>query len=299
LLGATLCACALDPDYHLPEAPLSASYKELKGWKVATPRDHVNRGEWWSLYHDPTLDSLERQIDVSNQTIAAAEAAFRQAAALVQQARAALFPTGGLVYDPTRFLEGPGATGTGVRSSLTRMTFETTATWNLDVWGKVRRMVESNIDLAQASAADLANARLLAQAQLAVAYFNLRAADSLRVLLDRTIADYKRTETITENQYQQGTVARSHVITAQTQVKTVEAQAINIDVQRAQFEHAIAVLIGRPPAELKLKKSELGTKVPVVPSGIPSMLLERRPDIAAAERTVAAQNALIGAAVTA
>ena len=109
LLGATLCACALGPDYRLPEAPLSASYKELKGWKIATPRDHVNRGEWWSVYHDPTLDSLERQIDVSNQTIAAAEAAFRQAAALVQQARAALFPTGGLVYDPTRFLEGPGA----------------------------------------------------------------------------------------------------------------------------------------------------------------------------------------------
>ena len=203
------------------------------------------------------------------------------------------------MYDPTRLYEGPGATGSGVRSSLTRVTLETTATWNLDVWGKVPRMVESNIDLAQASAADLANARLLAQDQLAVAYFSLRAADSLRVLLDRTIADYKRTETITENQYQQGTVARSDVITAQTQVKTVEAQAINVDVQRAQFEHAIAVLIGRPPAQLKLKKSELGTKVPVVPPGIPSMLLERRPDIAGAERTMAAQNALIGAAVTA
>jgi len=303
LLGATLCGCVLGPDYHLPEAPISASYKELKGelkgWKVATPRDHVNRGEWWSVYRDPTLDSLERQIDVSNQTIAAAEAAFRQAAALVQQARAALFPTAGLVYDPTRFYEGPGATGTGIRSSFTRVTLETTATWDLDVWGKVRRMVESNIDLAQASAADLANARLLAQDQLAVAYFNLRAADSLRILFDRTIADYKRTETITENQYQQGTVARSDVITAQTQVKTVEAQAINVDVQRAQFEHAIAVLIGRPPAELKIRKAELGTKVPVVPPGIPSMLLERRPDIAAAERTVAAQNAQIGAAVTA
>jgi NodT family efflux transporter outer membrane factor (OMF) lipoprotein len=298
LLGATLCACALGPDYHLPEAPLSASYKELKGWKIATPRDHVNRGEWWSVYRDPTLDSLERQIDVSNQTIAAAEAAFRQAAALVQQARAALFPTGGLLYDPMRLYEGPGATGAGVRSSLTRVTLETTATWNLDVWGKVRRTVESNIDLAQASAADLANARLLAQDQLAVAYFNLRAADSLRVLLDRTIADYKRTQTITENQYQQGTVARSDVITAQTQVKTVEAQAINVDVQRSQFEHAIAVLIGRPPAELKIKKAELAAKVPVVPPGIPSMLLERRPDIAAAERTMAAQNALIGAAVT-
>jgi NodT family efflux transporter outer membrane factor (OMF) lipoprotein len=299
LLGATLCACALGPDYQVPAVPVSASYKELKGWKVAAPHDHVNRGAWWSLYHDPALDALERQIDVSNQTIAAAEAAFRQAAALVQEARAALFPTVNLVYNPTRLYEGPGAAGNGTRSSLTRVTLETAATWNLDVWGKVRRMVESNIDLAQASAADLANARLLAQAQLAVAYFNLRAADSLRVLLDRTIADYKRTETITENQYEQGTVARSDVITAQTQVKTVEAQAINVDLPRAQFEHAIAVLIGRPPAELNIEKTKLGTKVPLVPPGIPSLLLERRPDIATAERIVAAQNALVGVAVTA
>jgi NodT family efflux transporter outer membrane factor (OMF) lipoprotein len=294
-----LSACVLGPDYHLPEAPLPASYKELKGWKVATPRDHLSRGAWWSIYHDPTLDGLEQQIDVFNQTIAAAEASFRQAAAIVQQARAALFPIGNLVYNPTRTYEGPGATGTGRSSSLTRVTLDTTASWNLDVWGKVRRMVESNVDLAQASAADLANARLLAQAQLAVAYFNLRAADSLRVLLDRTIADYKRTETITDNQYQQGTVARSDVITAQTQVKTIEAQAINVEAQRAQFEHAIAVLIGRPPAELAIKKAELATKVPVVPPGIPSVLLERRPDIAAAERAVAMQNALIGVAVTA
>jgi NodT family efflux transporter outer membrane factor (OMF) lipoprotein len=299
LLGTMLSACVLGPNYHPPGTPVSATYKELKGWKIAAPRDDMVRGAWWTIYHDSTLDALEAQVDVSNQTLAAAEAAFRQAAAIVQQARAALFPTVDIVYNPTRFFEGPGATGTGKSASMTRVTLETTATWDLDVWGRVRRMVESDIDLAQASAADVANARLLAQGALAVAYFNLRAADSLEVLLKRTVEDYKRTQTITENQYQQGTVARSDVITAQTQVKTVEAQAINVEAQRAMFEHAIAVLIGRPPAELTIKKGELGRSVPVVPPGVPSMLLERRPDIAAAERTVAAQNALIGVAVTA
>jgi NodT family efflux transporter outer membrane factor (OMF) lipoprotein len=299
LLGAGLGACTLGPDYHPPGAPVPPSYKELKGWRIASPRDDAIRGAWWSIYHDRTLDWLEPQIDVSNQTLAAAEAAFRQSAAIVQEARAAFFPTASLVYNPTRSFEGPGTTGTRRSISLTRVTLETTGTWDLDVWGKVRRMVESDIDLAQASAADLAAARLLAQDQLAVAYFNLRAADSLRRLLERTVADYRRTQTITENQYQQGTVARSDVITAQTQVKTVEAQVINVDVQRAQFEHAIAVLIGRPPAELTIPRGELGRSVPVAPPGIPSLLLERRPDIAGAERRVAAENALIGVAVTA
>src|SRR5262249_10262348 len=156
------------------------------------------------------------QVEIANQNLAAAEATFRQAAAIVQQARAALLPTVNLVYNPERMFSGPGASGTGRAVAVTRVTLETTATWDLDVGGKVRRMVESDIDLAQASAADLANARLLAQNQLAVAYFNLRAADSLRELLDRTVSDFKRTQTITENQYQQGTVARSDVITAQT-----------------------------------------------------------------------------------
>jgi outer membrane protein TolC len=184
--------------------------------------------------------------------------------------------------------EGPGAAaasrgvGGGIGGTRTIVTLETTATWDIDVWGKVRRMVESNIGLAQASNADVESAKLLAQGQLATAYFNLRAADSLRTLLYRTVAEYKKTQTITENQYAQGTVARSDVITAQTQVKTVEAQAINVDVQRAQFEHAIAILIGRPPAELGIKRAQLGYSIPVVPPGVPSTLLERRPDIAGA-----------------
>jgi NodT family efflux transporter outer membrane factor (OMF) lipoprotein len=299
ILGPIISACALGPDYERPGAPVPIAYKEVKGWKIAAPRDDIERGAWWSIYRDNTLDSLERQVEISNQNLAAAEAAYRQAAAMVQQARAALFPTIGLLYNPVRTHMGSGASPSGVASTITRVTLETTGTWDVDVWGKVRRMVESNIDLAQASAADLANAKLSAQSQLAVAYFNLRAADSLRTLLERTVAEYKRTQTITENEYQQGTVARSDVITAQTQVKTVEAQLINVGVQRAQFEHAIAVLMGKPPAEVTIRRAELGRRIPIVPPGVPSALLERRPDVAGAERRIAAQSALIGVAVTA
>jgi NodT family efflux transporter outer membrane factor (OMF) lipoprotein len=296
---AILPACTFGPDYQNPGAPVSPSYKELKGWKIATPRDGIERGEWWTIYHDATLTALERQVDISNQTLAAAEAAYHVAVAMIQQARAALFPTVNEVYNPTFTHLGPGATGVRRSSSLNHTSLETTATWDVDVWGKVRRLVESDIGLAQASAADVAGARLLAQGQLAVAYFNLRAADSLRTLFERTIVEYKRTQTITENQYQQGTVARSDVIQAETQVKTTEALAINVEVQRAQFEHAIAVLMGKPPAEVTIRKGELGIRVPVVPPGVPAVLLERRPDIAGAERRVAAQNALIGVAVAA
>lgn len=299
ILSSLVSACALGPDYIRPTSPTTASYKELRGWKIATPSDALDRGDWWSVYHDATLDSLERQVVISNQNLIAAEAAYRQAAALVQEARAALFPTVGLLYNPTRSHEGGNASGTGISTTKTIVTLETTASWDLDVWGKVRRMIESDIDLAQASAADIANIRLSAQNQLAVAYFNLRAADSLEVLLKKTIAEYKRTQTITENEYKQGTVARSDVIVAQTQVKTVEAQLINVGVQRAQFEHAIAVLMGKPPADLTIKPAELGNTVPVASANTPSTLLERRPDIAAAERNIAAQNALIGVAAAA
>jgi NodT family efflux transporter outer membrane factor (OMF) lipoprotein len=301
---AILAGCTLGPDYQNPGAPVSPTYKEVKGWKIATPRDDIERGEWWTIYHDATLTALERQVDISNQTLAAAEGAYHVAVAIIQQARAALFPTVNEVYNPTFTHLGPGASGsgasgTGRSSSVNRTSLETTATWDVDVWGKVRRLVESDIGLAQASAADVAGARLLAQNQLAIAYYNLRAADSLRLLFDRTIVEFKRTQTITENQYAQGTVARSDVIQAQTQVKTTEALAINVEVQRAQFEHAIAVLMGKPPAEVSIPRAELGMRVPVVPPGVPSVLLERRPDIAGAERRVAAQNALIGEAVAA
>jgi NodT family efflux transporter outer membrane factor (OMF) lipoprotein len=303
LIALVAGACTVGPDYMPPGAPVAATYKELKGWKIATPRDDIDRGAWWSIFHDPTLDALERQVDVSNQNLAAAEAAYRLAAAMVQEARAQLFPTVNLVYNPlkthTSVTSNGGAAVKSKGITTTRVTLEATGTWDIDVWGRIRRMIESDIDLAQASAADIANARLSAQAQLAVAYFDLRAADSLASLLQRTIVDYKRTQQITENQYDQGTVARSDVIQAQTQVRTTEAAAINVGVQRAQFEHAIAILMGRPPAEVTIKKGALGSRIPLVPPGVPSVLLERRPDIAAAERRVAAQGALIGVAVAA
>jgi NodT family efflux transporter outer membrane factor (OMF) lipoprotein len=299
VIGTTASACTLGPDYERPGAPTPIVYKELQGWKISHARDDLDRGAWWSIYHDKTLDDLEQQVQISNQTLAAAEAAYRQAAAMVQVARAALFPTVGLLYSPVRTFFGGRASGTGASSAITKVTLETTGTWEVDVWGKIRRLIESNIDLAQATAADIAGVKLLAQDQLAVAYFNLRAADSLRILLERTVAEFKKTQTITENQYAQGTVARSDVLTAQTQVKTVEAQLINVDVQRAEFEHAIAVLIGKPPAELTIRRAELGRRIPIVPPGVPSTLLERRPDIAGAERRIAAQGALIGVAVAA
>lgn len=171
LVLLALTACALGPDYVVSEARVPYAYKEVQGWRIARPRDNLDRGEWWRVYNDPELDSLARQVDVSNQTLAAAEAAFRQAAALVLEARAAWFPTISQIYSPQRIHTGPGAGGSSKSGSFTsnKVTLETTGTWDLDVWGKVRRMVESNIDLAQASAADVANARLLAQSQLAVA----------------------------------------------------------------------------------------------------------------------------------
>lgn len=278
---------------------MSQSYKEIKGWKVASARNGISRGAWWSVYKDRTLDGLVSQVVVSNQNLAAAEAAYRQSLALVQQARSGLFPTIGLSYDAVRSHQGRAALNSTSGVTQSTVTIESTLSWDIDVWGKIRRTIESDVAGAQASAADLEDARLSAQSQLAVAYFNLRAADSLAELLRRTIEDFKRSQTITENQYNQGTVARSDVITAQTQVKTVEAQLINVGVQRAQFEHAIAVLIGRTPRELTVKAGKLATSVPVVPPDAPMSLLERRPDIAAAERRVQMQSALIGVAVVA
>lgn len=298
--------CALGPDYLRPPAPVPHAYKELKGWKVATPRDGIDRGAWWSIYNDPELDRLERQVEISNQNVAAAEAAFRQSVALVQEARAGLFPVIGFTYSAVKSHQGSAVTGGsgsgfGGSGGITRstVTMETTGSWDLDVWGRIRRTIESDAANAQVSAADLANAKLSAQAQLAAAYFNLRAADSLQTLLNKTVEQFQRTETITENEYKQGTVGRSDVLNAQTQVKTTQAQAINVGVERAQFEHAIAVLIGVPPSALTIKASKLATNVPAPSPDSPASLLERRPDIAAAERGIEAQSALIGVDATA
>jgi NodT family efflux transporter outer membrane factor (OMF) lipoprotein len=305
--GVALAACAVGPNYHRPSAANPQRFKEAEGWKPAEPREAASGTDWWSIYGDATLDELEKQIDISNQTLKASEAAWRQATALVSQARSGLFPTIGVTATATRS-GGPGgrATGAATGGTVTPLThpvneFELlgTASWDLDIWGKIRRTIESDVANAQASEADLAAARLSAQAALATDYIELRVADEQKQLLDKTVDGYKRSLEITENQYHVGVVAKADVITAQTQLGGAQSQQIAIGVTRATLEHAIAVLIGKAPTDFSLASATLGSTVPVVPTGIPSSLLERRPDIAAAERRMAATNAQIGVAIAA
>ena len=311
LLALLLPGCTVGPDYSREPAPVPTTFKELKGWKLANPNDAADRGNWWAPYRDSRLDKLLREVEISNQTVAAAAAAYEQSRAIVREAQAALFPGATGSYSVTRTRTGAlaGTTGgSGVGFGLgTRYTTQYSApingSWDLDVWGKVRRTIEADASLAQASAADLDNAKLSAQAQLATAYFNLLAADSLRDLLHRSAAQFRETYEITLNKYKAGYgpsattgTTSADVALAESQVLAIEAQELSVGVQRAQFEHAIAVLIGRPPAELTIGTRLLGSKIPNIPVAVPAALLERRPDIAAAERTMQNNNALIGVA---
>jgi NodT family efflux transporter outer membrane factor (OMF) lipoprotein len=320
ICGLSLAACAVGPNYSRPAAPVPSKFKEaggLKGWKPATPSDALDRGDWWALYRDKKLDVLMRQVEVSNQTVAAQAALYEEARAVVREAQAALFPTLTANYSFTRTRRGPnisggsgfsaggsgGAGSGGGGTYTTTYTPELSASWDLDLWGKVRRQIEANTSAVQASAADLADVKLSEQAMLGTAYFNLRAADSLRDLLARTVAEYKRTLSIVENQFNAGygppgstCCTAADVAAARAQVETAEAQEINVGVQRAQYEHAIALLIGRPPAELTIAPHDLTGSIPRIPLTVPSTLLERRPDIADAERTMQEENALIGVA---
>ncbi len=300
-LSAGLAACTVGPDYRKPPAPEPVKYKELKGWKRATPMDAIDRGAWWAAFRDAELGALESRVVISNQTIIQAEAAYRTAQALVKEAQAGLFPTVSGNYANTVAHAGSSSSGISTGQSTTLDTFSAAANaaWTPDIWGKVRRSIESNIAGAQLSAADLANATLSAQAMLATAYFNLRAADALKDLLDRTAKDFQKTLEITQHQYAAGTVSKADVATAQAQLLNTQAQAINVGVERAQFEHAIAVLIGEPPAELTIAANAFKNGLPTIPVSLPSTLLERRPDIAAAERAMQQENALIGVAVAA
>lgn len=296
-LCAGLAACAVGPDYRRPSAPVPSAYKELQGWKASEPKDAVERGPWWSVFQDPTLDALERQVDISNQNLQAAAAAFLQASAVAREAGAALFPSVGLGLSGTRQGGAGNATvSNGKTSTAPRNSYELQGNvgWDLDIWGRIRRQKENAVASAQASAADLAGARLSAQANLAIDYFELRAADQLQKLLDETVDGYKKSLTITQNQYTVGVVSRLDVITAQTQLDTAESEDVNVGVQRASLEHAIAVLIGKAPGDFSLPAGTLAAAVPDVPVTMPSALLERRPDIAAAERQMAAANADIG-----
>jgi len=306
-ITVAIAGCAVGPNYHRPTAANPQQFKEAEGWKPAEPREAASGTDWWSIYGDATLDSLEKQIDISNQTLKASEAAWRQATALVSQARAGLFPTIGVSATGTRSGgTGGRANAASIGGTVAPLThpvneFELVgnASWDIDIWGKIRRTIESDVANAQASEADLAAARLSAQAALASDYIELRVADEQKQLLDKTVEGYKRSLEITQNQYHVGVVAKADVITAQTQLGGAQSQQIAIGVTRATLEHAIAVLIGKAPADFSLPPATLGTSVPVTPTGVPSSLLERRPDVAGAERRMAAANGQIGVAVAA
>jgi NodT family efflux transporter outer membrane factor (OMF) lipoprotein len=296
---ALLGACTVGPDYVRPALDAPAAFKE--DWKQAEPRDSQARGKWWEIFKDPLLNSLQERVDISNQTLVRAEAQFRQAVALVDSARASNFPSIGAGLSTTRSRASatttaqPSATPVS-RGVATNHNLSFNASWEADVWGRIGRTVEASVAGAQASEADLEAARLSAHAQLAQTYFQLRALDAQRQLIDDTIAAFEKSLQLTQNRYAAGVAAKADVVQAQTQLKTTQAQAIDIGVSRAQLEHAIALLVGKAPSELSIARAPLAATPPSIPAGLPSELLERRPDIAAAERRAAAANAQIGIA---
>jgi NodT family efflux transporter outer membrane factor (OMF) lipoprotein len=299
LCSVLLTACTVGPDYvrPTPVASMPDTYKELQGWKVAQPRDDRLAERWWEIYQDPILNSLVEQVAVSNLNVAAAAAQFRQARALVQAARSGYFPslTAGASASRVHTSEnlGNGPYG-GTTASAFQMPLD--LTWELDLWGRVRRGVESSQAVAQASAADLAAVTLSIQAELASAYFRLRVLDAQQELLDDTTAIYRKSLELTNYRYEAGAAAKTDTLQAETQLRSTEAQALDIGLQRVQLEHAIALLIGKPPEAFSLPATALAAAIPPIPAGLPSELLERRPDIASAERQVAAANARIGVA---
>ena len=297
-MAAVLGGCMVGPDYVRPAAPDPTAFKAAAGWKVAQPGDEAPRSPWWQAFNDPDLDALEAQVDISNQTVQAAEARQRYALAATQGARAALFP----------LINGSGAAvrsshGTGSGSSANPASgvnnaynLALAANWEIDLWGGIRRSVEASTDNAQATAADVAGARLSAQALLAQDYLLLRVQDAQLALLRETVTTYERSLQLTRNQYAAGIVGRGDVAQAEAQLKSTQAQMVDAALARAQLEHAIAVLIGKAPAELTIAPKVLVAVFPAIPVALPSTLLERRPDIAAAERRTASANAEIGVA---
>ena len=303
VIGSLCTACAIGPNYKRPDVVTPAAYKEQNGWKPAAVAAMPDGGAWWKIYGDPVLDDLETQVEVNNQNLKAAEAAYRQAEALVDQARASYFPSLNYSLDRTRS-RGSSSSNSGITGTTgsgridNQYSISLGASWVPDIWGKVRRAVESDVAHAEASAADLAGARLSAQASLATDYFQLRVDDEQALMLDETVAAYQQSLQITQNQYQAGIVSEADVASAESQLEAAQAQAINVRLQRKLLEHAIAVLAGKPPAELDIQSlpPNAGLQVPVLPTAAPSTLLERRPDVVAAERNMAAANAGIGIA---
>lgn len=290
--AALTSACAVGPNYKRPSAAVDGDFKEQSGWKPSQPADAIDRGPWWEIFQDPVLNELEAQVNITNQNVLAAAHAVEQARAVLEQSRASFLPTVNASADRSVARQG------GARSSYSN-SVGVQGTWSLDIWGQIRRSYESSHASFQASEAALASARLSAQAQLALNYFQLRAQDQHQVLLDDIVEAEKKSLQITQSRLRAGVVSRADVVTAQTQLLNSQAQQINNSVQRATLEHAIAVLIGKPPSQLSIKPTAMPSQVPTVPAGVPSNLLERRPDVAEAERQVAAANAQIGVAISA
>ena len=303
-----LAGCKVGPNYHQPPVPVPQTYKELppelSQWKPSSPRDDADRGAWWSIFDDAQLDQLERQVNISNQTVKEYEADYREAVGLLKEARSQMFPTLSISGGVTR---GGGGGGTASTSStvgsgpggraVTEFRLEPSVSWTPDVWGIIRREIESRKAGVQVSKADLANAQLSAQATLAVDYFDLRAADSLRSILAESVKEYRVSLEITENQVKSGTADNADLASAQAQLQSAEAQLVAVEQTRGTYEHAIAVLTGHLPSELSIPAAPLTSRVPVIPVAIPSTLLERNPAVAAAERQMQVESALIGVAV--
>lgn len=308
--------CVVGPKYQVPSLPPPpARYKELTpaqpsatpGWKVAQPQDDRIHGKWWEMFDDPDLNALEEQVNISNQNIAAAFASFLQARALVKEARAQYFPqittSPGVIRsrEPTSITQLGAQSGSSSATSFsfTDYSLPFDASWTPDLWGRIRQTVQSSVAAAQASAADLENARLTAQAEVAVDYYELRAQDSLRQLLDAAVAAYRESLELTRVLYQTGIDMDEAVAQAEVQLQTTQAQDTNLGIVRAQYEHAIALLVGQSASSFSIAVKPLGAEPPAVPVGIPSVLLERRPDVAAGERLMAQANAQIGVAQSA
>ncbi|MEY2393718.1 MAG: hypothetical protein QOF94_63 [Acidobacteriaceae bacterium] len=297
-----LSGCEVGPKYHAPMVQAPPAYKEAGNWKPAQPNDQNLGGTWWTIFQDPLLDGLELQINVSNQNLKAAEAQYRQARAVLRYSRADYYPT---------VTAGPSATRTRVSNNRPPLssTFDGITyndfvlpfdfSYQADVWGRVRRTVESYREQAQASAADLATVNLSMHADLALDYFQARSLDAEEQLLNSTVTQYEQALKLNQSRFKGGTASEVEVEQAKTQLRTVQAAVIDVGVLRAQYEHAVAILIGKPPAEFSLPPLPLTAPPPSIPVGLPSELLERRPDIAAAERRVAAANAQIGVAKSA
>lgn len=300
LCVALLSACAVGPDYQRPQTAEIAQFKEAEGWRQANPSDSLARGAWWELYGDRQLNALVEKLNSSNQTVAQSEAQFRQAQALVRSARGAFYPSVDLSLGKNRSSQGTGSSSSSLSSSSSGIRDTYTAqlgvSWEADVWGKLRRGLEADEANAQASFADLAAMRLSQQSELVQNYLQLRVIDQQKRLLEATVAAYERSLKMTQNQYRAGVSGRDAVAQAQTQLKSTQADLVDLIWQRAQFENAIAVLTGEAPANFSIAESQNIPNLPQVPLSLPSQLLERRPDIASAERSVIAANANVGVA---